>query len=94
MQWTWDSAKNRSNKRKHHLSFETAQFVFDDPLAVSRLDTGSEEERWQTVGSVGGVTIVVAHTSPGEEDDGAPGRIMSARRATRNERRAYEEGDF
>ena len=51
MQWTWDPDKNRINQRKHYLSFETAQFVFDDPLAASRPDTGSEEERWRRIGN-------------------------------------------
>lgn len=95
MRWTWDSHKDRVNKRKHGLSFETARLVFDDPLAVSRLYPSSVEERWQTVGLIGRVAVLVVHTwadaSPGGEETG---RIISARKATRQERKAYEEGQF
>jgi uncharacterized DUF497 family protein len=96
LRWTWDEATNRRNKQSHGLSFETAQLVFDDPLAASRIDDSADEERWQTVGMIGGVIVLVVHTSPeldttiGEET----GRIISARKATAFERKTYEEGDF
>lgn len=96
MQWVWDEEKSRTNKRKHGLSFETAQYVFADPLAVSRMDSFPEEERWQTIGLIGQLTIFVVHTRSefdpvtGEE----VGRIISARKATIYERRMYEEGTF
>ncbi|MDV2998775.1 MAG: hypothetical protein N5P05_000381 [Chroococcopsis gigantea SAG 12.99] len=96
LRWTWDDQKNRANKLKHGLSFESAQYVFADPLAVSRPDPYPHEERWQTIGLIGELTVFVAHTWPelnqatGEET----GRIISARRATAPERRAYEEGTF
>lgn len=97
MPWTWDPNKNRENKRKHGISFETAQLVFDDPLALSRLDVGSHrEERWQTIGVIAGIAVVVlvAHTLQEDEGEEPGGRIISARRATPGERRAYEEGEF
>jgi uncharacterized protein len=96
LRWTWDDNKNRTNKRNHGLSFEAAQYVFADPLAVSRPDPYPDEERWQTIGLIGKLTVFVVHTWPesepvtGEET----GRIISARRATAYERRAYEEGTF
>lgn len=95
MRWTWRDEKNRTNKRDHGLSFETAQHVFDDQLAVSRPDPHPDGDRWQTVGMVGRVVLFVVHTYEavpvtGEET----GQIISARRATSHERRAYEEGDF
>ncbi|WP_164928690.1 BrnT family toxin [Gloeobacter violaceus] len=96
MAWTWDEAKNRTNKRDHGLSFEAAQYVFADPLALSRPDPYPHEERWQTVGLIGQMTVFVVHTwlevepVSGEES----GRIISARRATAYERAAYEEGAF
>ena len=97
MPWTWDSDKDRANQRKHSLSFETAQLVFDDPLAMSRMDaSSSSEERWHTVGVVAGVTLFVVHTAPedaGNSEEPA-GRIISARKATARERRAYEESEF
>ena len=49
MRWAWNDEKNRTNKRDHGLSFEAAQYVFADPLAVSRLDPYPHEERWQTI---------------------------------------------
>ena len=96
MPWIWDENKNRENRRKHMLSFETAQLVFDDPLAASRPDPYPHEERWQTIGMIGPVTIIAIHTSleanlsTGEEI----GRIISARKATAHEKKAYEDGDF
>ena len=94
MQWIWDDDKNRSNKRDHHgLSFDTAKLVFSDPLAASRADPHPDGDRWQTVGLVGPVVLFVVHTWPETEDD-AKGRIISARKATTHERRAYEEGAF
>lgn len=96
MLWTWDPAKNRANRRKHGLGRDTASLVFGDPLAASRPDPEEREERWQTVGVVGTVVIVVVHTTPRPDPVNGMevGRIISARRATRHERRAYEEGDF
>ena len=96
MRWTWDKNKNRINKQKHGLSFETAQFVFDDPLMAHRPDPHTDEERWHTIGMIGGLVVIVAHTWPKPElETGVEvGRIISARKATAHERRAYEEGDF
>ena len=96
MRWTWDQDKSRVNERKHALDFDTAQLVFDDPLMVHRPDPSLDEERWHTIGTVGGVAIIVVHTwprfVPSEGDEVA--RIISARKATPHERRAYEEGHF
>ena len=94
MNWTWDPDKNRINQDKHKVSFDTAQLVFDDPLALMRPDPYPYEPRWQTVGTVNLVTLLVVHTRPDPESDQLTGRIISARRATRVERRGYEEGDF
>ena len=96
VRWTWDENKSRSNLRKHGLSFETAALVFADPLMLQRPDPHSKEERWLTVGLVGNVVVVVSHTSPDLETGAEPGmgRIISARKATSHERRAYEEEEF
>ena len=96
MPWVWTEAKNRTNKRNHGLSLETACLVFDDALAVSRQDRHPEGDRWQTVGQVGAVVLFVVHTwmesDPTTREE--TGRIISARKATAHERRAYEEGNF
>ena len=92
MRWTWDERKFRENLFKHGLDFVTAQFVFQDSLSLSRPDRYSGEERWQTIGMIGEVCVLVIHTWPEEDEDS--GRIISARRATRTERKDYEEGNF
>jgi uncharacterized protein len=92
MRFEWDGAKNRRNLANHRISFETAKLVFEDPHALSVQDRAVEdEERWQTLGMVGGVVVVlVAHTYR-EEDGEEVIRLISARKATPLERRAYEE---
>ena len=96
MRWIWDPVKSRRNKREHGLSLDTAALVFEDPLAASRPDYSTEEERWQTIGTVGNVALFVVHTEPQRDDATGEltGRIISARKATSHERRAYEEGEF
>jgi uncharacterized DUF497 family protein len=64
IRWIWDAKKDRLNRRAHGLSFGTALLVFDDPLAVSRLDDADAEERWQTVGSIGGVSFLWSTHGP------------------------------
>jgi len=93
MKFHWDEAKNSINRRKHHVSFETAQLVFDDPLHISRLErVENGEQRWQTIGLVHDVVLLlVAHThieTDGEESI----RIVSARKADKTERNIYAEG--
>ncbi len=92
MRFEWDERKSRRNLAKHKVSFETAAVVFDDPRAVSvieRIEKG--EERWQTMGHVGGdVVLLVAHTYR-EEDGEEVIRIISGRKATPRERKIYEE---
>ena len=84
--FTWDPAKAASNLRKHGISFEEAVRVFAD-----RIENG--EQRWQTIGAVGGFTLLlVAHTLWDDEAGIEVVRIISARRADRKERRIYENG--
>ena len=90
MRFEWDDAKNRSNQAKHGLSFEAAVLVFDDPHQLSVQDRyEGTEDRWQTLGLVGGlVVILVVHTWR-EQDDVEIVRIISARKATQQERMRY-----
>lgn len=92
--FSWDAAKEETNRRKHGISFETARLVFDDPLHLSRQDRAEGGElRWQTLGIAGGVVLLlVAHTWRGEPGGEEHIRIISARRATKLERKIYEEG--
>ena len=97
MRWAWSDEKNRTNKRDHQgLGFETAQLVFSDPLSMSRVDPHLDGDRWQTVGLVGSQVLFVVHTWPETDPETRDevGRIISARKATSHERRAYEEGNF
>jgi uncharacterized protein len=96
VRWTWDPDKAAANRAKHGLSFETAALVFDDPLHASRPDPHPDGDRWHTIGLVGPVLLLVIHTSPvAESKEAEPvGRIISARKATTHERKAYEEGSF
>ena len=94
MDFEWDPNKNRANQAKHRVSFETAARVFEDPWAVSIPDQAiGEELRWKTIGNAEGFSplLLVVHTvrSRGAEETV---RIISARWATRGERRDYEEG--
>jgi uncharacterized DUF497 family protein len=96
IRFEWDEAKNLSNRRKHGVTFEEASQVFRDPLYVSvqdRVEGG--ELRWQTLGLVEDLLLLtVAHTVRQERDDGTwvdVIRIISARHATRKERRRYED---
>ena len=94
MGWIWDPDKAATNRKKHGLSFETAALVFDDPFHASKPDTHPDGDRWQTIGRVGPVLVLVIHTLPAgnSEEDESVGRIISARKATARERRVYEEG--
>jgi uncharacterized DUF497 family protein len=86
----WDDAKAAANLRKHGVSFEEACTVFADPLAATGADPdhSAGEARWITFdASIVGRLLTVAHC----ERDGAM-RIISARLATRSERRLYEHG--
>jgi hypothetical protein len=88
--FAWDEKKNRINRRKHGISFETAARTFEDPNVVSYPDrVVDREERWHAIGCAGGVAILlVVHTSEeqhGEEEI----RIIPARKASPRERDPY-----
>jgi uncharacterized DUF497 family protein len=90
MDFEWDPAKDETNRRKHGVSFDEASTVFGDPLAVtiSDPDHSENEGRFLTTGrSATDRLIIVAHT-----DRGARIRLISAREASRAERRTYEQG--
>lgn len=84
----WDANKARKNLQEHHISFDEACTVFDDPLSSTRNDPdhSSEELRFVTMGhSERGNVLVVCHC------DREPNiRVISARLANVAERRSYE----
>ena len=87
--YEWDEAKREANLVKHGVDFVDALGVFADPLRVERVDQRREyaEERRQAVGTVRGQVLFVVYTLRGEVR-----RLISARRASSNERRAYYAG--
>jgi uncharacterized DUF497 family protein len=90
MVFVWNETKNRSNRRKHGISFEAAARVFEDRGVVSYRDrTVGSEERWHAIGNAGGIALVlVVHTT--EEKNGEEEiRIISARKASPRERALY-----
>jgi uncharacterized DUF497 family protein len=91
LSFEWDGNKAKSNVAKHGVSFEEATTVFADPLSVTIPDpTHSQgEDRWIILGnSHQRKLLIVVHT---ERRDNI--RIISARCATRRERKSYEEGN-
>ena len=88
MAFEWDVAKNQTNIRKHGVSFETAQRIFEGPVLTwfdDRKDYG--EDRYISIGKVeSAAVVVIAHTY---RDDRI--RLISARPASRKERQAYHE---
>ncbi len=89
MEFEWNLNKAAANIDKHNVSFSEAATVFDDSLSVTFPDSDHSigESRYVIIGMSGsGLLLVVSHT-----DRENCIRIISARRATRQERRFYEE---
>ena len=86
MDFEWDPAKAEANLAKHGIDFEDAIAVFGDPLFATELDPGEYrgELRYRAIGRVGCTILFVCYTIRGERC-----RIISARRASRRERKAY-----
>ena len=92
MEFEWDLDKAEANERKHGVSFNEAMTVFGDPLALTGYDPdhSDEEDRFVTMGlSADGRLLIASHTDRDEKL-----RIISARVATRAERKDYEDGNF
>jgi uncharacterized DUF497 family protein len=90
MEFEWNPDKATRNFEKHGVSFQEAATVFKDPLSVTFGDPNHSigESRYIIIGiSRFGQLLIVAHTDRGEKV-----RIISARKATRQEQRFYEEG--
>ena len=89
----WDGAKAASNLTKHRVSFDVAVRVFADPFLLTsqdRIENG--EHRWQSIGMVDGVVLLlVAHTWSEDEGGIEVIRIISARKAESKERKRYEQ---
>ncbi|MBZ0073036.1 MAG: BrnT family toxin [Gammaproteobacteria bacterium] len=89
MELTWDPAKAAANLAKHGVRFADAETVLYDPDALTVEDTDAEgEHRYASIGTDAmGRILVVVYSYRGNRI-----RLISARRASKKERRAYEEG--
>lgn len=99
LRFEWDEVKNLANQRKHGISFNAANQVFLDPLHLVISDrVVDEQQRWHALGVVNFPTgnqllVLVVHTvREGEGQDSITEviRIISARKATAEERKTYE----
>jgi hypothetical protein len=93
LRFEWDPAKARTNQRKHGVGFEDAIHVVDDPHALFELDRTDEfgELRWHAIGLIAEVLVALVAHMIREEAGEEIVRLISARRATRQERKRYEE---
>lgn len=92
MDFAWSRAKATANERKHGVSFAEAITLFGDALSLTVFDPdhSDAEDRFITMGmSTAGRLLVVVHS---DRDDQV--RIISAREATRRERKDYENERF
>lgn len=90
LNFEWDEQKARENYRRHRASFEEGVTVFGDPFSITIADPdhSANEQRYIDIGtSEKGRALVVSYTQRGGSI-----RIISCRKATRNERGRYEEG--
>lgn len=91
LEFEWDSRKANRNRQKHRVTFEEASTVFSDPLSVTIDDPvhSDDEERFIILGESSRRRLLVVSFT--ERDTRL--RIISARVATRRERKDYEEGN-
>ena len=90
LSFEWDSKKEASNVAKHGVSFSEAQTAFTDEFArlIPDPDHSDDEDRFILLGtSIGSRLLVIYHCVRSEDSI----RIISARRAQKQERKAYEE---
>lgn len=86
----WDDVKARINEQKHGVTFEEAAMALMDPNAQTYCDSSeNNEDRFLTIGHSVSRRILLVVWSEKETEKI---RIISARRATKGERRIYEEG--
>lgn len=92
MGYEWDEGKNQINIGKHGIDFRDAVRVFDDPNCMIRADNREDygEERFQIMGFTPSGVLVVIFTE--REEDVT--RIISAREATKSEKKLYRDGSF
>jgi uncharacterized protein len=94
LDFEWDAAKALANDAKHDVTFEQATSVWQDAFALTVFDEAHSdfEGRWFTLGiNAAGFMLAVSHTFTATSPMQARVRLISARPATRNERKSYED---
>ena len=87
MEYEWDAAKAKANLRKHGVAFADAALALEDPRALTIADPDSSgEQRFVNLGSDPSGRVLLTIFTP----RGTRVRIISSRKASRTERRAYE----
>lgn len=88
MKFVWDKNKNIANQAKHGIDFLDAILIFDDPDRIEAMDDRKNygENRYQTIGMVNNIILYVVYTYRNKVR-----RIISARRASKDERKTYFE---
>jgi hypothetical protein len=101
MHYEWDVGKDRLNKKEHGGSFEMAALVFEDERCLVRPDRVDEmgEQRWHAIGAVriepdAEVVLLVVHAYREETDGEEITRIISARKAEKNDVRRYQKQEM
>jgi uncharacterized protein len=91
MEYEWDDAKAAKNRRRHGIDFTDSIAALEDPNRLEEIDSRVEygEERIRVIGMAVGNVLFVVMTLRGDKAC----RIISARRATRNEQDRYYAGD-
>jgi len=91
MRFVWAERKNRRNILKHGFPFEVAIGAFEDPLCLNIEDPSQfDEQRYWAIGRVRNLKIVLVVYSASERHGEEIIRIISARKATPQERELYE----
>jgi uncharacterized protein len=91
MHFEWDPDKAASNLTKHKVDFETAKKTFSDPSRIERYKGRGGEDRYFMIAAAGDQLLAVAYTERESEDSDPPIiRLISARKATKRERKTYK----
>src|SRR5438270_300256 len=101
MRYEWDERKNRLNQKRHGISFEIAALAFEDQYCLVRPDhvDATGEQRWHAIGAArlsldAAVVLFVVHVYREESDGEEIIRIISARRADKDDFRRYQEQEM
>ena len=93
MKFEWDPEKDKANRNKHKVTFPEACYVFADKYMLTFFDNehSEDEDRWVTIGQMPNNKIVVVIHTYRKTKAKESVRIISARKATKNEEKQYFE---